>query len=60
MKKSVIILGTVLMLSSCMSEYCATYSGTRRKGEMVIASKKQKEVRDKTPYYKVVKRAEID
>lgn len=60
MKTSVFILVAVLMLSSCMSEYCATYSGSRRKGEVVVASRKQREVKDKTPYYKVVKRAEID
>ncbi len=60
MNKVLIVIVAVLMLSSCMHSFCPTYSGTKGYSEATASSRKQKEMKNRTPYYKVVKRAEQD
>ena len=51
------IVGT---LASCMHETCPTYSGSKRSSGYTASTKKAKDIKGRTPYYKTLKRAEQD
>jgi hypothetical protein len=56
------LIGMVVvgLLASCMHETCPTYSGSKRSSGYTASTKKQKDNKGRTPYYKTMKKAEQD
>jgi len=59
MKTSIILFVGVVVFSSCMHTTCPTYSGLKGH-EYSASTRKSRDLKNKEPYYKTVKRAEQD
>ncbi|MDZ4713950.1 MAG: hypothetical protein SH819_00640 [Cytophagales bacterium] len=60
MKTGVILCVGLFLLASCTHALCPTYNGTRGYSASSSYSKKQRNLKNAIPYYKILKRAEVD